>query len=129
MWVLWLAYTAISLTFLAQTVIEQTQQTETFPRLKRADSYAVLVPDSIVDAYTAGLMTTTERQQFERDLQSGLITIPPARPLTVWTSYWPVLSGQLSNVVCLLLSPAFFLVLLQYLIIGYADPIRLARER
>jgi hypothetical protein len=74
-------------------------------------------------------MTEDERQQFEHDLQSGLITIPPTRPLTVKTSYWPALSRQLGNVVFLLLSPAFFLTLFQYLMIGYASPIRLARGR
>jgi hypothetical protein len=74
-------------------------------------------------------MTPDESANFEQHLQRGLITISAATPITVKTSYWPAISRQLSNVVLLLLTPAFFLMLFQYLVIGFASPIRLARGR
>jgi hypothetical protein len=127
LWALWAAYATVSIMFLIESVIGNTPPTETFPRPKQADSYAVTVPETVINAYRNGAMSKNDRQQFERDLQTGLITIPSATPITVKKSYWPAISEQLGNAAFLLLSPVFFLMLFQYLVIGHASPIRLAR--
>jgi hypothetical protein len=129
LWGLWAAYATVSVIFLVEAVIDGTPRTETFPRPQPLNSSAVMVPDSVVNAYKNSIMSAEERQQFESDLQSGLITLPATTPITVKASYWPAISKQLGNVVFLLLSPAIFLLLFQYLVIGHASLIRLARRQ
>lgn len=98
--------------FEKQTVIE--------PR----KSVYVIAPPSVLSAYRSGKMTATDTREFLFDLQSGELTLPEGESIVL-----PRRFDQLPGLIAATLGvSAFFaavILILQYLVVGYASPARL----
>ena len=126
--VLWVALTAYAGVFgiaAVPIIFDGVPNSEMYPRPQGVGSQAMLVPDSVVAAYKTGKMRSQDESQFEYDLRAGSITIPAATPLTIHLTYGKALRNMIGAVVVFLMPPVCLLLLLQYLVVGFANPVRL----
>jgi hypothetical protein len=128
LWAIWITYIVLALfVFIGTTAYQLNRTPDVFPRPASETRASVMVPQSIIDAYKAKTMDAEASKQFESHLRAGIITIPSTSQIML-----PVQRDSvfLNFIVLLVFAtvPAFILVLLQYLIVGFASPIRLFRR-
>jgi hypothetical protein len=124
-WLFWLAF-FLALSLYGLVKIFSIADIE-IPRLSVNTTASVTIPESVVTAYKSGVMTTKDKLQFEEDLRSGLIVPPKGTSLKIPSEALDIFSGSVA-LLAFAGIPFVGIVVLQYLIFGFINPLRLFRR-
>jgi hypothetical protein len=127
MWIVWLLFAIAATTTLASPYVSA--RVDVFPKLGVATNAGqVTLPTPVVDAYNTGQMSHQEQQEFEADVRSGVVALPSGKSVAFAPRY-PSMGNTATNLLVFVLFPAFAAAIVQYLFVGFANPLRLFRAR
>lgn len=126
--VLWAVWLAVSVTVAVSIVASYMKANpEAYPQQSPSTlNSAFVVPVKVVEAYKLGLMTSREGEDFESDLRAGQIMLPAGMSVTLPPRY-PNAAETVVPLAVFSVVSAFGLALFQFLIVGFANPVRLFR--
>jgi hypothetical protein len=88
----------------------------------------ILAPETLLEPYRSGQMTTEERLAFDQHVKAGRLCVPPG-------FYWGQVlfqhrREQVNEQIAIIIGvPLGFLMLVQYLTLGIIDPVSLFRRK